>query len=75
MKKREVKNLGAGDYIRCRHNLGSGHIVRIALTEDEDTGVPIGKYPMFQYEDDVTGALKWCTYVIVEYYLIQGDQS
>ena len=67
MNKRDIKRLNIGDYVIMKHNLGRGHISRIAHEWTESCGLPKrGRYPMIQYIQDVTEHPTWCTYLIVE---------
>lgn len=66
MNKRDVKNLKAGDHVALKHNLGSGHVISIAWDRDQVAGLPRnGRYPMIEFEDDVTKIPTWATYLIV----------
>lgn len=65
MHKRDVDKLSVGDHIELKHNLGKGHITKIAMSETKDF-VGIGNYPLIQFTETVTGTVKWCTYLMIE---------
>lgn len=67
MKKRDVSKLKVGDYIELRHNLGKGTITKIAMFESHGNYAPsIGRYPMIEFTEKVTGTSRWCTYLAIE---------
>ncbi|KKM83734.1 hypothetical protein LCGC14_1306340 [marine sediment metagenome] len=64
MNTYQAGRLREGDHIRCRHNLGQGTVLRI-LWNERDRGPTFTRYPMVEFLDDVTGAHKWCVYLVI----------
>ena len=63
MHQRDVCQLSKGDYIILKNSPDGGRITEIRMTE---TQAMRGRYPMIQYRDKATGALKWCTYLRID---------
>lgn len=71
MRRREVRKLEVGTYVRLKHNLGSGSITHIEMwyTKNSPRCAPRnGRYPMIQYRDEVTKSKVWATYIAIESY-------
>lgn len=77
MRKRDVKNLSIGDYVRLKHNLGQGVITCVLVDRHKGKGElnPTGRYPMIRFWDKAINIDVWCTYLAVESYHIVHKSS